>query len=425
MHPSEAVHERQIFRIYFCGLRFLALASCASPIPAYAQFNASLSGTVQDSTGAIVPNATVTLTNPATHQVLKTTTSTDAGVYHFNRTASGATTRSRSPRPAFKASTFADVALAAETPRNLNVTLSTGDVSETVTVNANEVSALQSADASIGSTISERSHPAAAHRRRQPLRASANRSRHHRRRRARRQRQCRLSAQWRRPRRIVARHLPDRKPDPDLRQWPAASPPTPTRVDGVTVDSLTHGGSAVVTPNQEAIGQITILSTSYDAADGRNSGAQIKVVTKSGTNDLHGSLYFLYDEPGLNAFAKYGGPDDQKPLRVETKQRTYDASLGGPIIKDKLFGFASYAGFGLGANTTVSQYVETAGLPRARRRTASRRHYHQHPHLARRHAAHRQPSSHRLLRLRQQSGPLCSGQRSTRRPPAAAPTAIR
>ncbi|MDQ2833498.1 MAG: hypothetical protein M3Y50_07070, partial [Acidobacteriota bacterium] len=85
----------------------------------------------------------------------------------------------------------------------------------------------------------------------------------------------------------------------------------------------------------------------------------IKVVTQSGTNDLHGSLFFLYDEPGLNAYAKYGGPDGQKPLRVANKQRTYDASLGGPILKDKLFGFASFAGFGLSANTTATQFVET------------------------------------------------------------------
>ena len=83
-------------------------------------------------------------------------------------------------------------------------------------------------------------------------------------------------------------------------------------IDGVTVDSLSHGGAAVVTPNQEAVGQMTVVSTSFDAADGRNTGAQIKVVTHSGTNQVHGSLYFLYDEPGLNAFARWAGPDGQK-----------------------------------------------------------------------------------------------------------------
>src|ERR1035438_6763781 len=70
-------------------------------------------------------------------------------------------------------------------------------------------------------------------------------------------------------------------------------------IDGVSVNSLTHGGAAVVTPNEEAVGQMTVVSTSYDASDGRNSGAQVKVVTKSGTNSMHGGGVFLYDEPGL------------------------------------------------------------------------------------------------------------------------------
>ncbi|GGG68376.1 TonB-dependent receptor [Edaphobacter dinghuensis] len=333
----------------------IALALCLSA-QAHAQFNANLSGTVQDSTGAIIPNATVTLTNPATHQSQKTTTS-DSGVYHFSELPPAHYTLAVTAT-GFKASTFDDVALAAETPRNLNVTLSTGDVSETVTVNANQVSALQNADASIGSTISTEAIqrlPIIGGNPYELLRTSPG-----------------ITGDGARAGNGNAVFLPNGGgPGGSSRgifqtenqtQISANGQPVADNtysVDGVTVDSLTHGGSAVVTPNQEAIGQITTLSTSYDAADGRNSGAQIKVVTKSGTNDLHGSLYFLYDEPGLNAFAKYGGPDGQLPLRVETKQRTYDASLGGPIIKNKLFGFASYAGFSYGGNTTISQYVET------------------------------------------------------------------
>ncbi len=49
-----------------------------------------------------------------------------------------------------------------------------------------------------------------------------------------------------------------------------------TSIDGVSANSLTHGGAAVVTPNQEAVGQITVVSTSYDASLGRNTGAQIQ-----------------------------------------------------------------------------------------------------------------------------------------------------
>ena len=61
-------------------------------------------------------------------------------------------------------------------------------------------------------------------------------------------------------------------------------------IDGVSVNSLGRGGAAVVTPNIESVSAITVISTSFDAEDGRNSGAQVKTVTKSGSNDFHGSL---------------------------------------------------------------------------------------------------------------------------------------
>src|SRR5207302_11342479 len=55
-------------------------------------------------------------------------------------------------------------------------------------------------------------------------------------------------------------------------------------IDGTSVNSLIWGGAALVTPNQESIQDITVVANSYSAEDGRNSGAQIKVVSKSGTN---------------------------------------------------------------------------------------------------------------------------------------------
>ena len=86
---------------------------------------------------------------------------------------------------------------------------------------------------------------------------------------------------------------------------------------------------------------MTVLSTSYSAEDGRNSGAQIKIVTNSGTNTVHGTAFFRYDEPGLNAYNKSafvpGAPGTGPSVRVNNKQRSPDAaSLGFPIIKDKL-----------------------------------------------------------------------------------------
>jgi len=334
----------------------VAAAIAVVALPSQAQFNASLTGTVQDSTGAIVPGATVTLTNNSTQQV-KTSTSGAGGDYRFSELAPG-TYQLVVTAPGFQGTTLANLALAAETPRDVPVTLKAGEVSQTVTVNGDQVASLQTADASIGTTIDGEAVerlPVVGGNPYELLRTAPG-----------------IVGDGARAGNGTAIFLPN-----------GAGPGGSSRgifqtenqvqvsadgqrvadntysIDGVTVDSLSHGGAAVVTPNQEAIGQMTILSTSYDAADGRNSGAQIKVVTKSGTNQLHGSAFFLYDEPGLNAFARYGGPDGQIPVRASTKQRTYDASIGGPILKDKLFGFASFAGFGLAGNSFSSQYIES------------------------------------------------------------------
>jgi len=86
----------------------------------------------------------------------------------------------------------------------------------------------------------------------------------------------------------------------------------------------------------------------------------VKVVTKSGTNSLHGSGFFKYQDPNWNSFNKYGGPTNAPPTRVNDNFRQFGASAGGPILKDKLFFFFSYEGL-RSTNTDVSSptWVET------------------------------------------------------------------
>ena len=139
------INFRSIVRI------ILLLIACFSTA-AYAQFNASLSGTVTDPTGAVVPGATVTLRNTAT-QSLRTATSSSAGTYQFselppgdyalNGTASG-----------FQATSLDHVTLVAETPRNIDLKLQIGASDQTVTVSANEVPVLNTSDASTGNSLS-------------------------------------------------------------------------------------------------------------------------------------------------------------------------------------------------------------------------------------------------------------------------------
>ncbi len=109
------------------------------------------------------------------------------------------------------------------------------------------------------------------------------------------------------------------------------------------------GGAAVLTPNQESVKEVRVVSSSYSAENGRNTGALIQVVSQNGTNAFHGSAFYKHQDPTLNAFNRWGGPTGLPPVRVETRFRQWGGSIGGPISippfwsgKDKLFFFFSY-----------------------------------------------------------------------------------
>jgi hypothetical protein len=333
-------------------LSFLILIA----MPARAQFGSSLSGTVLDASGAAIPNATATLTNAATQQKFVSVTNA-TGAYHFGELGPGKYSLAVTAA-GFKETDLADVTIEAESPRDLVVTLKTGGASESVTVTADQEQQLQTADASIGSTITSEEIqrlPIFGGDPYELLRTAPG-----------------ITGDGARAGNGEAVFLPNgagpggsnsgtfqtengvqivadgqRQADNNF------------MIDGVSVNSLTHGGNAVVTPNEEAVGQMTVVSTSYDASDGRNTGAQVKVVTKSGSNTMHGGAYFLYDEPGLNAYNKFAGPAAGMPTRVQNAQRTWAGSLGGRVVKDKLFYFLSYSGFSVHNTTIANQWVET------------------------------------------------------------------
>ena len=79
------------------------------------------------------------------------------------------------------------------------------------------------------------------------------------------------------------------------------------QVDGTSVNSQTWGGAAVITPSQESVKEVQVTSSTYSAEDGRNSGAQVKVVTQNGTNDWHGSVFYKIERSELNAYNKFNG----------------------------------------------------------------------------------------------------------------------
>ncbi len=301
---------------------------------AQAQFGSSLSGTVLDSSNAAIPNASVTLTNIATQQT-QSATSNATGFYRFSELAPGSYSVVVTAA-GFKKNDLEGVVVDAETPRNVDVTLQTGGAAETVQVNGDQVPLLQTSDASIGMTIDSEEIqrlPVFGADPYELLRTAPG-----------------ITGDGARSGTGNAVFLPNgagpggsnagiyqTENQVQISANGQREADNNFMVDGVSVNSLTHGGAAVVSPNQEAVSQISVVSTSYDASLGRNTGAQIQVVSKSGTNALHGSAFFLYDEPGLNAFNKYGGPAaDTLTVRNDNQQRTWAGSLGGPHCQEQV-----------------------------------------------------------------------------------------
>lgn len=350
----------KLFRTLGC-LAFLALTVTV----ANAQFKASIQGTVTDNAGSVVTGATVTLINKETNQT-QTTQTSDDGFYRFSGLAPGLYTVTVEKQN-FKKQVVESVQVQAETAQGLNVALETGGISETVTVTA-ENATLETEDANIRKVISNKEILELPQVGRDPYE--------------------------------LARLAPGvfgagaRSSSGGSSNLPNTSGPGGSnvgifatenqvqisangqrlsannfQVDGVSVNSQTWGGAAVLTPTQEAIEEVQVTSSTYSAEDGRNSGAQVKVVTKQGTNNFRGSAFFKYNTPVWNArnggfsILRGSAPGDRnfvESLKVNTRDKTFGGSFNGPIIKDKLFFLFAYEGSRSKTNNFYQSFIETS-----------------------------------------------------------------
>jgi hypothetical protein len=105
-------------------------------------------------------------------------------------------------------------------------------------------------------------------------------------------------------------------------------------------------GSIGVKPSVEAIQQISVETNDYAPEIGRTAGGVINVVTKSGSNNFHGSAYEFFRNDVLDA-RSYFATTASIPVKPELRQNQFGGSLGGPIRKDKTFFFGDYEGFRL------------------------------------------------------------------------------
>jgi hypothetical protein len=100
-----------------------------------------------------------------------------------------------------------------------------------------------------------------------------------------------------------------------------------------------------VQPSPDSISEFRVLTNAFDAEYGRNSGSVVNVVTKSGTNDWHGSVYEFFRNTVLNARDYCLTAADGLPCaKPQSNQNQFGGTFGGPIVKNRTFFFASYEG---------------------------------------------------------------------------------
>ena len=132
--------------------------------------------------------------------------------------------------------------------------------------------------------------------------------------------------------------------------------------------SAVWGGTSVITPSEDSVETMKVVSNSYDAQNGRFTGAQIQVITKGGSNQFHGSAFFKASRPGLNAYQAWNGVGSNQPgtpaarglNRDENRFNQYGGSLGGPIWKNKIFAFFNWETSPLASSTTAQGWYETS-----------------------------------------------------------------
>lgn len=317
----------------FAGAVGLLLAS----LNALAQMNtAEVGGMVQDATGGALPGATVILQQAATGQQF-TAQSNGTGEYLLAQLPVGLYSMTVSAVN-FKQASVTRLEVHAGDRVRRNVVLEVGDSSEVVTINA-EAGSVQLESAEIRDVVPERQVNDLPLKGRQFLDLAM------------------LSQGVVRP--------PGGTRGDAMQQAGTLVNVLGQRsghnlylVDGVAVTDE-HFNNSVIAPSIDAIQEVSIQKTSYAPEFGGKSGAVINVVTRSGSNALHGSLFeFVRNSvfDAKNFFDAAGAPIP--PFR----QNQFGGSLGGPVIKNKTFFFVSYEGERIGKSLTETASVPTATM---------------------------------------------------------------
>ncbi len=296
------------------------LTLCFSAVLASAQSSAGVTGTVKDSNGAVIAGADVKLTDPKTGVELTTKTS-DQGVYNFPKAAPGQGYKLTFTAPGFQTLIINDVALGVDTVATHNAEMTIGEVSGTVVVTASNEVTLNTTDASIGNVIGER--------RLKELPIQIRNS---------------PAALIGLQPGVVGNNVGATGTNRIGSVTGARSDQGNITVDGIDSNDQATGQFAATVGNApiDAIQEFRAVSTNPGASDGRSSGGQVELVTKSGTNEFHGNVreYNRTAATAANSFFN----NRAGVARPALTRNQFGGSIGGPIVKDALFFFFDYEG---------------------------------------------------------------------------------
>jgi outer membrane receptor protein involved in Fe transport len=303
---------------------------CCALLQAQTAETGALTGTVKDTTGAVVAGSAVTLTSIETNQSRATTTGLD-GLYRFALLPPG-NYKIRFAATGFKTSEVPSVTLIVTETEVLDQTLEVGSQSESVIVEAN-VETVQISNSTLGTTVTGNtiaSLPLSTRNFTQVLGMSTG-----------------VAGD-------VGNGAGFGRGSQNMSVNGAAPEKNNYQMDGVAINNAAGNNNAgdlglytgIAIPNPDAIQEFKIQTSTYDASFGRNPGANVNVVTRSGSNQIHGSLFEFFRNEKLNANDFFYNRDS--PLSATTKQvlkqNQFGGTIGGPIKKDKLFYFGSYQG---------------------------------------------------------------------------------
>ncbi len=317
-------HDRNFSRQFKSFGCITLISICLLLVPcAFGQVDeGSITGLVQDATGAVVPNAKVTLLN--TDQGLSVVTNTDSsGVYTFSPVRIGNYSVSATAA-GFSVTTQQHVNVAVSQNVRVNIELKTGAATETVEVTSAPPQ-LQTEDASVGQVVNER---------------SVNN----------------LPLNGRNFTFLAQLSAGVNTPQADTRGNAvngafSANGLRPSQnnylLDGIdnnsdNVDFL-NGTNFVVLPPPDAIAEFKVQTSDFSAELGRAAGAVLNATVKSGTNQIHGDVWEFFRNDVLDAADWF--EDNSGLKKGELRWNQFGASIGGPVIKNKIFFFGDYQGF--------------------------------------------------------------------------------